>query len=1323
MNLTVVGVNDIPEAGGDGYWVATNGALSPNSTIGVLANDFDADADTLGASLVSGPQYGTLTLETDGSFSYTPSTDYVGVDTFVYEVTDGTESVQAEVTLQVGTDFGPAVISEFMASGNETYADSQGGYYNWIEIHNTSDQSVNLDGWSLTDDEDTPDKWVFPSMTIDAGGYLVVFASGNDATDPSSDLHTNFKLSSDGEYLAIVNPSGAVTSNFAPEYPEPRAGVAYGYDTTATPQYFATPTPEEPNTADTIQFVGEVTVSVASGYYDESFTVALTVDSSEAVIRYTTDGSEPTATAGSLYSEPIVIDGTTVLRAAAFQEGFVTELPTTRSYVFVEDVLTQSNEQALAAGFPEQWGTQAADYEMDQSIIGQDGTDDYDGKYAETVADDLVSIPTLSLVMDVEDLLGTDGIYSNPNGRGEEWERGVSVEYFDPNDSDTEFQIDAGIRLQGGISRTTALKHSLRLVFRSEYGSSTLEYPLFGDDAAKEFNSLTLRSSGGETDSHFIRDTFARETQLAMGEASPHGQFVQLYINGLYWGLYEIVERPDEYFAADYFGGDIEDWDVINPGDLGNEQDTAIAGTLDAWNTLVGMAEDLEAATDDETKTEIYNTILGRNADGSEDPEMEVYLDVDNYIDYLVMEWYIENSDWPNRNYYMMRERGEDSTGFKFVAWDSEYSLDSAGGPSQSTGNFAEFGANQNLGPGMIFQGLYSMEAFRARFSDRVNGLFSEGGALYVDPNNSTWDADNPDQNVPASRYAELVSLIESPIVAESARWGDAVGGMGGMGGGGMGGGGQFPGGDQVGTPDSELGDDPHADAVGTDATTLDMTSAAVAVTSYIDSIGDRDVFQFTAGESAPFSIRAMMSEGLVETSFELLDVSGNVVASSATDATGMQALQADLVQGNLYYITVAAADSQEIGQYSFALSTGQEPGGFPDDGQIPGDGWVGTPDSELGDDPHGDGIGAGSTILDMTTGMVSVTSYIDASGDRDVFQFTANQSTTCEVRAFVSDDFVDITFGLLDADGNVLASSAADLNGMPALQAEVAEGNTYYVSLAASDYQETGQYSIVISTGHGQPDNVPTDGDLPDGDLPPDGGVPDGATGTVFTRDEVWQVTANNLLENFFPSRSAEFLEQLRQADLYRDPAPAATEGLVITEINYNPDAPTETELLVNADFEEDDFEFVELTNVSDTAIDLAGLSFTSGISFDFADSSVTTLLAGETLVLASNQDAFATRYGTDLPAAGVFDGKLSNKGETLEIADAIDQVILDCTYDDEDGWPTEADGDGYTLELAALGDANDPDRWTIGELGGSPGTVPNWDSLVDTALEDESL
>ena len=102
------------------------------------------------------------------------------------------------------------LINEFMASNSSVLADKDDEYSDWIEIHNTSNNDINLSGWVLTDDKSNNSKWIFPSVVINSNGYLIVFASGKDLTDPLGELHTNFKLAAEGEYLALSNPEGNI---------------------------------------------------------------------------------------------------------------------------------------------------------------------------------------------------------------------------------------------------------------------------------------------------------------------------------------------------------------------------------------------------------------------------------------------------------------------------------------------------------------------------------------------------------------------------------------------------------------------------------------------------------------------------------------------------------------------------------------------------------------------------------------------------------------------------------------------------------------------------------------------------------------------------------------------------------------------------------------------------------------------------------------------------------------------------------------------------------------------------------------------------------
>lgn len=122
-------------------------------------------------------------------------------------------------------------ISEFMASNSSSLADEDGEYSDWIELYNDGTDAVSLEGWGLTDTQEDPYEWVFPDITIDAGARLVVFASQKDRTDPLSELHTNFKLSSEGEYLALTDADGITRTEFAPTYPQQFPDISYGETT------------------------------------------------------------------------------------------------------------------------------------------------------------------------------------------------------------------------------------------------------------------------------------------------------------------------------------------------------------------------------------------------------------------------------------------------------------------------------------------------------------------------------------------------------------------------------------------------------------------------------------------------------------------------------------------------------------------------------------------------------------------------------------------------------------------------------------------------------------------------------------------------------------------------------------------------------------------------------------------------------------------------------------------------------------------------------------------------------------------------------------
>ncbi|MFV2066616.1 MAG: chitobiase/beta-hexosaminidase C-terminal domain-containing protein, partial [Pirellulales bacterium] len=599
--------------------------------------------------------------------------------------------------------------------------------------------------------------------------------------------HTNFKLSAGGDYLALVSPEGIVVSEFGDNgtnYPEQRSDVSFGV-TSDGPRYLSPPTPGSANGDGFLGWVTDTAFSVNRGFYDQPQIVRMTTETPSGTIYYTTDGSvpDPDNASATLYTAPVTIGSTTVLRALAFRPGYLPVPVETESYFFIDDVIRQDFQQTVDAGFPEMWGRIVPDYGMDPDVIGQEGQDLFGGVYSATIRDDLLSIPTLSIVMNVDDMFGPNGIYTQSDKSGEAWERPTSVELLRPDGVDG-FQIDAGIRIQGGAFRSSGLtkKNSLRLVFKDKYGDGKLRYPFFGEDAAQQFDTITLRmesndgwqwaAAGGQP--QYARDEFLRRTQLAMGQPAPHGNRVHLYINGIYWGMYNPVERPDQSFGAAYFGADKEAWDGINSGDPPALRNAVNADgdrdrqrrTFEAWRTMIGLTADVAGATTESDRTAALQRLEGNFPDGTDDPSREDFLDVDNMIDYMIVNLYGGNTDWPQKNFYVGRENDPQSTGFKFFNWDAEWSL------------FLRNDVNSNrLGSGSgvaaPFQNLRASEEFRLRFGDHVQRHFFNGGALYVDAEHPEWDPDHPESNIPAARYIETTEELFDGLVAESARWGD----------------------------------------------------------------------------------------------------------------------------------------------------------------------------------------------------------------------------------------------------------------------------------------------------------------------------------------------------------------------------------------------------------------------------------------------------------------------------------------------------------------------------------------------------------------------
>lgn len=509
----------------------------------------------------------------------------------------------------------------------------------------------------------------------------------------------------------------------------------------------------------------EVSFSQKRGFYEAPFDLALTTKETGVTIRFTTNGLPPTVSSGAVYTQPIPIRGTTVIRAAAFRPEETEAESKTHTFLFLRDVVSQSPDGLPPAGWPYEWGENKVDYGMDPRVTGHPD-------YRDELIPALKSLPTFSLVMDLDDLFSRErGIYATAQERGREAERAGSLELIRP-DGEKGFQIDCGVRIRGGFSRMPMNpKHAFRLFFRKEYGEGKLKYPLFGPTGAQSFDHLDLRcaqnyswSLAGDHRGVFLRDQFNRDLQLAMGQPAARGDFCHLYINGQYWGLFDTCERPEASYGESYFGGKKEDYDVVKSGGgfgRGREDAPEVAdGNIDAWKRLWTAAK--QGLTDNAD----YFRLQGLNPDGSRNRDYDVLLDPINLIDYMLVILYGGNFDAPiskfmgdqgANNWHGLRNR-KGEHGFRFFVWDAEHTLLDL--EEDRVGPFPcgdRFGMSN---PQWLWQQCLENAEFRLLVADRVSRHFFHDGVLA------------PDAVI--ARFQKRVNEIEKAVVAESARWGDA---------------------------------------------------------------------------------------------------------------------------------------------------------------------------------------------------------------------------------------------------------------------------------------------------------------------------------------------------------------------------------------------------------------------------------------------------------------------------------------------------------------------------------------------------------------------
>ncbi|MCP4847026.1 MAG: hypothetical protein GY899_03655, partial [Verrucomicrobiaceae bacterium] len=1161
------------------------------------------------------------------------------------------------------------LISEFMADNNSTLVDADGDSPDWIELWNPTSSPINLAGHYLTDNRDTPNKWALPAITLQPNRFLVIFASGKDRIGPANELHTDFQLDkSSGSHLALnrENDEGRLltisTFTLYPKQVEDVSFGAYGDDSPLSVGFFQNPTPGAANGSSAVDgFVTDTRFTINRGLYTDPFTTTVTTTTPGATLIYTLDGTEPSSNNGTRVAPPdnvtppsadIEVETTTTLRAMAVKSGFQSTNVDTHTYIFPEGILKQSNNSVPAHA---NWGHAGPDYTMDPEIVNHSNPE------VRPVTNDFLRVPSISLVMDWNLMFGNGGIYIS----GEGVDRPTSIEYINPegntNDPNSKsgFQVDGTVRIVGGssTSRWKSDKLSMRLKF-----SPDLRYELFGKDRTDRFDTLILdhrlnnvwhynRGSDQRGRAQYTHDQFPADLHNLMGGTSPEGRYCLLYINGVLWGITELHERPDDNFAAEYLGGDNGDYDAMK-----HRTSTVIAGSNTNYNAMLALSRR------DMNDQENYEAVAR-------------ILHIENFIAYMIANYYVGNSDWAHQNWYATYNRMSADGKWYYHSWDPEHCMEST--------NYDATNKNNSGGPTEVFHNLIANPEFRLLFADRVHQHFHNDGVLT--PENA------------ATAYMRRANAVDLLTRIESARWGD------------NGRSNPYTRLDWLRTRDQMLGTASGGNHGNFFPNRTGIVLSQFRSRNWYPDTDPPEFSQHGGNVSSAFKLSIATAGG--DTIYYTLDGSDPRIAAQAGTVT-----EYVLVAEKAVKRAIMPGDSSlEASWFENTFDDSSWPSG------ILGAGY----DNATAYDPLIDEAFDFSGQVDSNA---TETVYMRISFDVD----DPDLYDAMTLRVRYDDGFV----AYLNGEEIARANAGGD-PGTPL--AYDAPASTSHSDSQAMTYQPfpVSQHLNLLENGenilaiHGLNASAGSSDMLIDATLYASEGIGGEAGGlSPSARSYSGSLSLPNP-ETTVSARvfSGTAWSPLTQANFLVETEPANEGNLAISKIHYRPSEPSEEELDAGHN-NRNDFEYVELINIGNNTINLSGVQFVSGIDFDFNNGISMVLAPGSRGLLVENPAAFTFRFGNNLPVLGKFENgtNLANGGERLTLLSAELSPIRDFEYGDSTPWPTSPDGEGFALTLInplANPDHSLPENWQgSASIGGNPGSddviqFTSWQAVNFTAEE----
>ena len=599
------------------------------------------------------------------------------------------------------------VINEILSSNSFSNMDEDGTYQDWIELYNNGATTVNLSGYSLSDDATILFKWTFPSVSMAPGTYLLVWASSKNRTIAGSPLHTNFKLSMAGNAVLLTNPAGT-TVDTVPAVPM-QSDISYGRLPNGSGPFvfFQAITPNAVNAATGFaELLMPPTFSQNSGFFTAGFNLTLTSSTPGTTVLYTLDGSEPDENnlsgttysyknqypefpgnlSGPLlqksfqtlqYSAPIpIIDRSalankiasisttynfnptfipanpiykgTVVRAKLIKPGALSSTIETKNYFISPQGNNRFTLPVLSLSIPE---NKLFDYNNGILVAGVD----FD---TWRTANPTLEPPTSGATAN----FFRSGIANEKNANMNYFVNGINV-----------LNQNIGLRVHGGSSRTAQNK-SLNISAKSIYGDNSLSYPFFNDKPFDSYSDLVLHNSGNDFDQSMFRDALCQELMKSLNVVTKGYQPVITFINGEYWGILSARDKIDNQYFKRVF----------------NIPTTEIELLEEQYIILEGV--------DNSNYLDMINYVTNNSlASTSNYDYIKTRLDPENFSDYFISNIFFGNGDWPMNNILYWRKKtvnyepnapyGNDGR-WRWLAHDMDDTF-SIGNPNFDTNNLA----------------------------------------------------------------------------------------------------------------------------------------------------------------------------------------------------------------------------------------------------------------------------------------------------------------------------------------------------------------------------------------------------------------------------------------------------------------------------------------------------------------------------------------------------------------------------------------------------------------------------------------------------------